>query len=91
MCKKCGKAITVSEITRSSICPDCGADLHSCINCRFYSPGSHYDCHENVDELVKDKENANFCDYFSVKKSFEGSASDRAAADARSAFSALFG
>ena len=66
MCKKCGKTIETKEIFRTSSCPFCGADLHSCINCKFYAPGSHYDCHESVEEVVYDKEKANFCDYFSV-------------------------
>lgn len=91
MCRKCGKPILKSEITRSSTCDDCGADLHSCVNCRFYEPGAHYDCHETVDELVKDKERANFCDSFSVKKDYggAGNSADKASA-ARDAFAALF-
>ncbi len=71
----------------------CGADLHSCINCKFYSKGSHYDCRETVDELVKDKERANFCDYFSVAAiiSADSIATDNKAANAKVAFNALFG
>ncbi|MCQ2398474.1 MAG: hypothetical protein MJ052_04130 [Sphaerochaetaceae bacterium] len=41
-------------------------EKHTCINCRFYQPGAHYDCHENVDELVKDKNRPNFCESFSL-------------------------
>ena len=92
MCKKCGKPILVAEISRSTTCDNCGADLHSCINCKFYSPGSYYDCHESIDELVKDKERANFCDSFSVLKGdFSGKGSDDKAQSARDAFAALFG
>ena len=68
MCWKCPRPIDSSlDIFRASVCPECGADLHCCLNCRFYEPGAHYDCHESVDELVKDKERANFCDCFSAK------------------------
>ena len=74
MCKKCGKPFPCGQITRSSVCEYCGRDLHSCVNCKFYSPGSHYDCHETVDELVKDKEKANFCDYFSAASVTPGDA-----------------
>ena len=102
MCKKCGKPIDKksSEIFRSSTCSFCGADLHSCVNCRFYSPGNHYDCRETVDELVTDKERANFCEYFSVAEitgSGSGNGADGGfsaqdkAAKARDAFNALFG
>ncbi len=95
MCRKCGKKIELSQIYRTTVCPDCGADLHSCVNCRFYSPSSHYECKETVDELVKDKERANFCDFFSVNKDdfaagSSSSASSKTAA-ARSAFNSLFG
>lgn len=41
-------------------------EKHMCINCRFYLKGAHYDCRENVDELVKDKDRPNFCDWFSL-------------------------
>ena len=93
MCKKCGKSITQASITRSSTCEFCGADLHSCINCKFYSPGSHYDCHETIDELVKDKDRANFCDYFSPAKieAGEGGTAKSKSDDAKAAFAALFG
>ena len=71
MCWKCGSDIVLtSPVQRSSECPVCHADLRSCRNCTFYSPGSHYDCHETVDELVKDKERSNFCDSFKVKTHF---------------------
>ena len=41
-------------------------EKHICINCRFYQKGAHYDCRENIDELVKDKDRPNFCEYFSL-------------------------
>lgn len=94
MCRKCGKKIELSQIYRTTVCPDCGADLHSCINCSFYSPESHYGCSETIDELVKDKERANFCDYFSVNKgefSSTNSSASLKAQEARSAFNLLFG
>ncbi len=96
MCMKCGKPITQETVTRSSTCDYCGSDLHSCVNCTFYAPGSHYDCHESVDELVRDKDKANFCGFFAVKRapgSSGGSAGvqNEKAAKARDAFAALFG
>jgi len=65
-CYFCGEEITASEkIYRSSTCPVCGKDLKICLNCRFYTPGSHWDCLETISEPVRDKESANFCDFFS--------------------------
>ncbi|MCR5290651.1 MAG: hypothetical protein K6E51_11720 [Treponema sp.] len=94
MCWKCGKTIDTSlSIYRSSTCPVCGWDLHSCRNCKFYAPGSHYDCHETVDELIRDKEKANFCDSFAVRSVFtiDGDKGSDAAQKARDAFASLFG
>lgn len=90
MCWKCGASIIEENISRLSQCA-CGRDLHCCRNCDFYSPGSHYDCKENVDDLVKDKENSNFCDSFRVKRNWEKYSSVDKAAEAKKAFEALFG
>ena len=94
MCWKCGETVDVSQkIYRTSECPVCGADMHCCRNCRFYTPGRQYDCRENIDEPVSDKERANFCDSFSVRADFEntGSSGGNEAGEARKAFDSLFG
>jgi hypothetical protein len=63
MCWKCGIPLTVNPpVSRSEVCAKCGADVRCCKNCMFYSPGAHYDCRETVEELVADKERANFCE-----------------------------
>ena len=80
MCWKCGNTINIEEpVPRSAECPVCHADLHSCRNCSFYEPGSHYDCHETVDELVRDKEKANFCASFKVKRNWTGASTKSSA------------
>lgn len=91
MCKKCGKIIENSEVFRTSTCSNCGADLHSCVNCNFFSPGNHYDCKENIDELIKDKEKSNFCDFFSVfRGEFDKNTLNDASKKAKDVFNALF-
>ncbi len=45
-------------------CENCGADLHVCKNCEFYDPNSYHECRESSADYVKEKERANFCDYF---------------------------
>lgn len=73
MCWKCKNSIDSSQkIYRTTVCEFCGADLHSCRNCKFYDAGSHYDCRENIYDLVKDKERANFCEWFSARETFAG-------------------
>lgn len=93
MCWKCGTAISEENISRTSVCGTCGKDLHSCRNCVFYAPGNHYDCKETVEELVKDKERSNLCDFFKVKRNWNGEKSSVVdkAEQAKKAFDALFG
>lgn len=95
MCWKCKEPIEEGlEIFRTTDCSHCGASLHSCINCRFYQVGAHYDCHETIDEPVRDKEVANFCDYFSVNLRLISSRGvskvDETKKAARNAFDNLF-
>lgn len=93
MCWKCGNAIQDEVIARGSECSFCHADLHSCRNCLFYAPGSHYDCHETVAEAVREKERSNFCDSFKVKRmwnSVASSAGTDARVSAKKAFDSLF-
>ena len=61
-------------------------DKHTCLNCRFYQKGAHYDCKENTDELVIYKDRPNFCDFFVLKEDAlstdSASAADSATDDA---------
>ncbi|HUZ17628.1 MAG TPA: hypothetical protein VMV68_04525 [Spirochaetia bacterium] len=91
-CYFCGHELQDdTRIYRSSTCSSCGKDLKICLNCKFYEPGAHWDCHETIDELVADKERANFCSYFSLsaeRRTRSGKASENAA---RSRLNDLFG
>lgn len=91
ICWNC-KSLYEGEIFRTTECPSCKKDLHSCRNCRFYKPGSHFDCAETVEDPVTDKEKSNFCDFFKAKDSLEGESSGTSKSDeARRAAEALFG
>ena len=64
-CAICHREVDIIDrVFRREECPHCGADLHTCIQCKFYAPGHHNDCREPQAEFVSDKERANFCDYF---------------------------
>lgn len=91
ICWKCGKEINVSEVFRTSECPLCTADLHCCKACKFYSPGSHFECKETVDECIADKEKANFCDFYRINPDVKPGSDSSKADAARNAFNALFG
>ncbi len=89
-CSYCGKEIE-PPVYRTTVCPSCGKDVKICLNCRFYSPGSHYDCSESISDPVRDKERANFCDFFQFGSNYrEGSVKDRSRGGA-DAFNKLFG
>ncbi|MDR1587104.1 MAG: hypothetical protein LBS57_06590 [Treponema sp.] len=96
MCWYCGSPITAEEpFGRSLRCPNCGRDLRSCGNCRFYLPGARGDCSESGAEPPADKERANFCDWFSPDGKYRvataGHKKDQNKAEAaKSAFDNLF-
>ncbi len=65
-CPFCRKDIELGDrIGRRETCPLCGRDLHVCLCCRFYAPGSYNDCREPQAERVVVKDRSNFCDFFS--------------------------
>ena len=64
-CFNCGTTIALEgRIGRKDSCAKCDADLHSCLNCRLYNRSAHNECSEPQAEWVRDKDRANFCDYF---------------------------
>jgi hypothetical protein len=68
-CWKCHKSISELKIKIGfrAQCQHCGVDLHTCTNCRYYSPGKPNDCLIPGTEWVKDREAMNFCEEYSVK------------------------
>jgi hypothetical protein len=89
-CQACGAAIAVDgPIGRRDACDGCGADLHSCLQCRFYDLSASNQCREPQAERVGDKTRSNFCDLFQLKGGPGGQANDPAA-DARAKLDALF-
>ena len=69
-CHFCKTAVeNPREVYRDTTCSSCHRDLKICLNCKFYSPGAHWDCSETIDEPVRDKDRANFCTFFSFRDS----------------------
>jgi hypothetical protein len=65
LCHSCKKSLDPGrEIGRKDECPFCRADLHCCLNCRFFERSAPKHCREPQADLVSDKQKANFCDYF---------------------------
>jgi hypothetical protein len=88
-CFNCNKEIPITGLVgRRDECPQCRADMHVCKNCEFYDPKVYNECREPQADIVKEKDRANFCDYFSPRQG-PGAGVDKAAA-LRAAAEALF-
>ena len=67
-CAHCGAKLDIvgNQVGRRDVCPTCGADVHSCMNCRHYDVSVAKQCKEPFAEVPDDKESANFCEFFQV-------------------------
>ena len=91
-CHQCGAEIHVVErVGRRDSCPGCEAAVRCCLNCVFYDPQVSNACREPNVEPVRDKDAANFCDYFSLgNPAARPTVEPSQAADARARLEALF-
>ena len=69
VCWNCGKSINdvPLPISRHSQCSHCFNELHCCRLCKHYDPERSTYCFEERADTPVQKENANFCDYFTPK------------------------
>lgn len=94
-CNKCGQIRhTLGELTHEDACAGCGADLHTCGNCRFFDSTTLWECRENIPVRVVGKHAKNQCTFF-TPKIVKDLAADKGKQpmsenDARKAFDALF-
>jgi hypothetical protein len=93
VCWKCGASLAdlTLPLRRLEECRKCSAELHVCKLCEWYSIAVAKHCREPVAEEVKDKERANFCDYFKPRADAYEPADVGASSKARSDLDALFG
>jgi hypothetical protein len=92
VCWKCGASLAeyTLPLRRLEECRQCHAELHVCRMCEWYSLSVAKHCREPIAEEVKDKEHANFCDYFKPRPDAHQPVGD-VASKARSDLEALFG
>jgi hypothetical protein len=92
VCWKCGASLAEYSLPlrRLEECRKCGAELHVCKMCEWYSIAVAKHCREPIAEEVKDKERANFCDYFKARPGAYSAPTD-AAVKAKADLDALFG
>jgi len=89
-CGLCRKEIETDKyFSRKAICPACGGDLHSCLNCRFYSEKAHNKCLEPRAEFQRSRDRANFCDFFAFREGAAPSAAGSSGSDKDAARRAL--
>ena len=70
VCHGCNKTLKrPDKIGLRDECEFCGADLHSCKSCEFYDPKVYNECRETSADVVREKDRANFCDYYQPKTS----------------------
>ena len=93
VCWKCGESLAdlTLPLRRLEECGKCAAELHVCKLCEWYSVTVAKHCREPIAEEVKDKERANFCDYFKPRPGAYVPADVAASGKARVGLDALFG
>lgn len=93
VCWKCGASLADLSLPlrRLDECRQCHAELHVCKMCEWYSLHVAKYCRETVAEEVKEKERANFCDYFKPRPGAYSAGNIDAATKAQAEFDALFG
>ena len=93
VCWRCGADLAdlTPPLSRSDECPSCRSQLHVCRMCCYYDPRVTKACREDDAEEVREKDRANFCDYFRLAD--DAFDAQLAAADKKAAanLDALFG
>ncbi len=80
-CHKCKNIIEAESVFFKDECPRCRSDLHVCLNCVFYDEGKANKCRESQADYVKDRDRANYCDYFRFNNNTETKRSEKEAAE----------
>ncbi|MEQ8767937.1 MAG: hypothetical protein RL885_28800 [Planctomycetota bacterium] len=68
-CHRCGEPWRGlgEDVAVHESCRRCGAMIHCCSNCRFYSKSAPGECLESDAEQVVDKLGKNFCEVFTFR------------------------
>lgn len=94
-CNQCGQLRhSIGDLTNEDTCLKCGADLHTCGNCRFFDTTTMWECRENIPARIPAKHTKNDCAFFSPKivrdLAADKGRQPQSPDDARKAFDALF-
>jgi hypothetical protein len=94
-CNACGQLRhSLGDLTNEDVCQKCGADLHTCGNCRFFDTTTLWECRENIPVRISPKHTRNQCTFFQPKivkdLSADKARQPQTPDEARKAFDALF-
>jgi hypothetical protein len=98
-CAQCGTKLPpgFGDVSYTSQCPQCSADLHSCKNCVFFNPASRFECEEPIPQRISPKDKRADCTFFEIRSTVEKITSSATASpvqtgpqDPREAFENLF-
>jgi hypothetical protein len=93
VCWNCGASLKheLLPLSRRAVCAACEVELHVCRLCQFYDRLVSDQCTEDRAEQVREKDRANFCDYFKPKAGAYVASGDSKARTARDRLEGLFG
>jgi hypothetical protein len=92
-CHACGKELDPglnAAVGRRDECPHCRSPLHACRNCAAFDEAMRHGCCEPNAEPPRDKDAANFCDFFALKRGPMAERGEDPSAKAKAALDALF-
>ena len=72
VCWHCGVSVREEPLPLSTYaeCRQCRAQLHCCRQCQHFNPRLRADCDEPRAESHSEREKANFCDWFKLRREF---------------------
>jgi hypothetical protein len=91
-CGRCAR-IQAASVGAEDRCPQCGVDLHSCVQCDSFDPGSTFECTQAITARVSPKDVRNACPLFAPRTTVErqtGSTPAAGPVSAQQAFDDLF-
>lgn len=88
-CAQCGTVLT-ADVGLDTRCTRCGTDLHSCVQCVSFDPGSTYECMQSISARITPKNTKNACTFYSPRTTVERETTTPKVDDSRKAFDDLF-
>jgi hypothetical protein len=88
-CARCGNFLT-PPVGADDRCSRCGVDVHSCIQCESFDPGSPFECMQRIPARIAPKDAKNGCTCFAPRMTVERQTGSPRQASARQAFDDLF-